>query len=177
VCSKARENSRFSKKESLELPIQLATVKCGVGFSREIALWQVASELFNQGMPLVGIGVGVLVIAVPGVILLLHLAILSSVLGNLKLQAFTVVLLRWSCHLSPWNMVEIFAVGTLASLTKVASLATVVFGISFWAYLAFTVLLTISLLHFDRRRLWSLVKVPRDHTAEVGRVKHVEILL
>lgn len=87
------------------------------------------------------------------------------------------MLLRWSSHLSPWNMVEIFAVGTLASLTKVASLATVVFGVSFWAYLAFTVLLTISLLHFDRRRLWALVKVPGEQAVSHGRVQQVEVLL
>lgn len=147
------------------------------GFSREIALWQVASELFAEGMPLVGIGVGVLVIGVPGVLLLIHLAILTSVLSSLKMRPLSVMLLRWSSHLSPWNMVEIFAVGTLASLTKVASLATVVFGVSFWAYLAFTVLLTISLLHFDRRRLWALVKVPGEQAVSHGRVQQVEVLL
>lgn len=147
------------------------------GFSREIALWQVASELFTQGMPVVGLGVGMLVIAIPGLMLLIHLAILTSVMGSLKMQPLSITLLRWSSHLSPWNMVEIFAVGTLASLTKVASLATVVFGISFWAYLAFCALLTISLLQFDRRRLWALVKTPRPRTRAAGTVQEVEILL
>jgi len=147
------------------------------GLSREIALWQVATELYREGMPLVGVAVGLLVIAVPGLLLLLHLIILGSVFANLHLRYLAVVLLRWSSHLSPWNMVEIFAVGTLASLTKVASLATVVFGVSFWAYLAFAVLLTISLLHFDRRRMWSLIKLPRAVIAPQSQPHTLEVQL
>ncbi len=144
------------------------------GLSREITLWQVAAEFFGEGMPAVGIGVGALVIAIPGFLLLSHIYILVTVLFSRTLLPSSVFLLRMSSHLSPWNMVEIFTVGTLASLTKIASLATVYFGISFWAYLAFSIALTVSLLHFDRRHLWSLVDVPAQKKNDV---KHVEILL
>lgn len=147
------------------------------GLSREIALWQVATELYSQGMPLVAVAVGALVIGLPALLLLIHLIILGSVLSHLKVQHFAVVLLRWSCHLRPWNMVEIFAVGTLASLTKIASLATVVFGVSFWAYLAFSLLLAISMLHFDRRRIWSLIKLSAGDKQAARANTAVEVVL
>lgn len=147
------------------------------GLSREIALWQVAGELFAQGMPVLGVGVAALVIVVPGLLLALHLGILAGVLGTARMSPLSVRLLRWSGHLSPWNMVEIFALGTLASLTKIASLATVVFGISFWAYLAFSALLSLSLLQFDRHRLWNLVRAPRPRFDAAGRLRRVEVLL
>lgn len=56
--------------------------------------------------------------------------------------------------LTPWSMVEVFLIGVLVSLIKIAAMAEVILGISFWAYIAFSVCLTATLANIDRHQLW-----------------------
>jgi len=65
-------------------------------------------------------------------------------------------LLFW---LSPWSMVEVFIIGVLVSLVKIAALASVVLGISFWAYVGFAVCFTASLSSLDRLQIWREIEV------------------
>jgi paraquat-inducible protein A len=53
--------------------------------------------------------------------------------------------------LLPWNMVEIFLVGTLVSLIKITSVAEIILGPSFFAFILFSVSMTAVLLHLDKR--------------------------
>lgn len=55
--------------------------------------------------------------------------------------------------LIPWNMAEIFLVGTLVSLIKIVSLADIVLGPSFFAFILFSIAITAVLLHIDRQAL------------------------
>ena len=61
---------------------------------------------------------------------------------------------RFLFLLGPWSMVEVFVIGVLVSLVKIGAMATVVLGLSFWAYVAFTVCFTASLSSLDRLHLW-----------------------
>lgn len=56
----------------------------------------------------------------------------------------------WVERLIPWSMAEIFLVGTLVSLIKITSLAEVQFGMSFYAYIGFTLCTACSLLYYER---------------------------
>jgi paraquat-inducible protein A len=55
--------------------------------------------------------------------------------------------------LVPWSMVEIFLVGTLVSLIKITALADIDLGLSFYAYVLFSLSMTAALLHLDKRQL------------------------
>ncbi|MCL2914723.1 paraquat-inducible protein A [Shewanella corallii] len=55
--------------------------------------------------------------------------------------------------LIPWNMAEIFLVGTLVSLIKIVSLADIILGPSFFAFILFSIAMTATLLHIDKRQL------------------------
>jgi paraquat-inducible protein A len=57
----------------------------------------------------------------------------------------------------PWGMVEVFMLGTLVSLAKLAHLASVVPGIALWSFAALMVLLTAVSAAFDPRALWARV--------------------
>ena len=71
--------------------------------------------------------------------------------------------LRWSLYVLPWSMAEIFLIGILVSFIKIVALAQVELGVSFWAYVLFTVCLMLVVLNIDRRELWRRVKpVPLD---------------
>lgn len=59
----------------------------------------------------------------------------------------------------PWGMVEVFILGTLVSLAKLAHLASVVPGIALWSFAALMVLLAAIAAAFDPRSLWERVAV------------------
>ena len=52
--------------------------------------------------------------------------------------------------LIPWSMAEIFLIGVLVSLVKISSLADIGIGLSFYAYIGFTVCLIAALLYLDK---------------------------
>ncbi len=54
----------------------------------------------------------------------------------------------------PWGMIEVFLLGLLVAMVKLASMATVIPGIALWAFGALTIALTAT-LSFDPRRLWA----------------------
>ena len=57
--------------------------------------------------------------------------------------------------LQSWCMPEVFLIGVLASLIKVASMATVVLGLSFWAYVGFSIAFTLMFTRLNRHQFWN----------------------
>jgi len=57
----------------------------------------------------------------------------------------------------PWNMAEIFVVGILVSLIKIATLAKVSFGMSFIAYTLFIINLAATVMVLDKFQIWQWV--------------------
>ena len=51
-----------------------------------------------------------------------------------------------------------FFIGVLVSLAKIAHMATVVLGISFWAYAAFTILFVMTITNLDRFQSWQRIE-------------------
>jgi paraquat-inducible protein A len=62
-------------------------------------------------------------------------------------------------NLLPWTMAEIFLIGVLVSLIKIISIADIGLGLSFYAYLLFTIFMTITLLYVDKYQLKLLLKI------------------
>jgi paraquat-inducible protein A len=61
----------------------------------------------------------------------------------------------------PWGMVEVFMLGTLVALTKLAALASVVPGIALWSFGALMFLVAAAAASFDSRALWARVEAAR----------------
>jgi paraquat-inducible protein A len=57
----------------------------------------------------------------------------------------------------PWGMVEVFMLGTLVSLAKLAHIAHVVPGVAIWSFAALMFLLAAAAASFDAHDLWALV--------------------
>jgi paraquat-inducible protein A len=68
--------------------------------------------------------------------------------------------------LLPWTMAEIFLIGVLVSLIKIITMADIGLGLSFYAYIFFTIFMTITLLYVDKYQLNLLLEneVEEDHT-------------
>jgi paraquat-inducible protein A len=69
--------------------------------------------------------------------------------------------------LLPWTMAEIFLIGVLVSLIKIMSMADIGIGLSFYAYLFFTLFMTITLLYVDKYQLQQLLtsNIEEEHAA------------
>lgn len=68
---------------------------------------------------------------------------------------YTRLVLRMVFYLQPWNMAEIFLLGILVSMVKIASLATVQFGWSFYAFIFYIASMAATRIYFDRYQLWN----------------------
>jgi paraquat-inducible protein A len=61
----------------------------------------------------------------------------------------------------PWGMVEVFMLGTLVSLTKLAHLAHVEPGIALWSFGVLMFLVAAAAASFDAHALWARVEAAR----------------
>lgn len=68
----------------------------------------------------------------------------------------------------PWSMAEIFLVGVLVSLIKISSMAEIEVGMSFYAYIAFTLCMTATVLHMDKHQLSQALKTELDHAKKLS---------
>jgi paraquat-inducible protein A len=96
------------------------------------------------------------IIVLPCLILLGLLYILIPIQFNITAYKSGSVL-KWVYRLIPWSMAEIFLVGVLVSLIKISSMADIRLGLSFYAYIGFTICMTVALLHLDKHQLTALV--------------------
>ena len=93
---------------------------------------------------------------IPAMILLgINYVLISSKLK--KGLPYTRHVLRAIFSLQHWNMAEIFLLGILVSMVKIASLADVSFGLSFFAFVLFVVSLAGSRLYLDKIQTWKWI--------------------
>ena len=123
------------------------------GLEQVMTLPGSAVELYRDDYTTLAVLVMGPIIGIPA----LMLGTLVALLVPLRRERFAPWLIpaaRFLFVLNPWSMVEVFVIGVLVSLVKIAAMATVVLGISFWAYVGFAVCFTAALSNLDRLQLW-----------------------
>jgi paraquat-inducible protein A len=124
-----------------------------------------ALALWRQGMEPVAALVALTAILVPA----LELFSLASLLWPLALDrvpAGFVRLLVLLHRIHPWSMAEVFLMGVLVALVKLAHLAEVTPGIGLWSFGALIVLLALNAGFFDSQSLWRAYRaVQQDREA------------
>ncbi|MFT4615514.1 MAG: paraquat-inducible protein A [Bacteroidia bacterium] len=123
------------------------------GIESVMTLPQTPGAIWRYGMPFMSVLVAAFIIFIPAVVLLLLLA-LSSALRSGRNYPWLVQVARWIFTWQSWSMVEVFIIGVIVSLVKIASMATVVLGVSFWAYAGFAICFTAASVTLDRYRCW-----------------------
>ena len=127
------------------------------GMESVMTLPQTALELYTQGMPAISVVVAAFIMVIPAAVLVLLLLLcLPLLLGYPAWWLITAA--RWVFTLHSWAMVEVFIIGVIVSLVKIASMATVSLGISFWAYVAFSLCFTLALATLDRYQVWQRIE-------------------
>ncbi|MGH8532099.1 MAG: paraquat-inducible protein A [Gammaproteobacteria bacterium] len=76
-----------------------------------------------------------------------------------RLPSGTGPMLRFLQAVKPWGMVEVFMLGVLVSLVKLAHLASIVPGIALWSFGGLILLLAASAASFNPHEVWARVRV------------------
>ncbi|MRI34839.1 paraquat-inducible protein A [Endozoicomonas sp. OPT23] len=131
------------------------------GLSQQIKLLHAAEILSLNQNALLGSLLFITVVVLPAIYLstlgYLYGKAAQSAKSGLKKRALhrCIIMCRWLFFIQPWLMVDVFLVGVLVSLIKIASLADVALGSSFWAFCAFAILMVKCLSMVDRFWLWN----------------------
>ena len=132
------------------------------GLRSAMTLPETALALYNYDMPTLALLVSAFIIVIPSVVLLLLLAVVVPLLLGVAAPWLTTAA-RWLFHLYQWSMVEVFLIGVVVSLFKLAQMADVELGFSFWAYSAFCVCFTLALTSLDRFHCWRMIEQVQRH--------------
>ena len=123
------------------------------GQEQLMTLWQSVTELYTQGYGVLAALVALFIMLVPLLFLISLLYVLIPLKNDRRANgAFHIC--RILLAIQPWSMAEVFLIGVIVSLIKISAMAHVVIGISFWAYVGFTVLFTAVLAQIDNHQLW-----------------------
>ena len=127
------------------------------GLEQVMTLPRTAVELYGDGYAPLAVLVLGPIVAVPALMLAALVALLLTVRRS-RSAPWLVPAGRLLFLLGPWSMVEVFIIGVLVSLVKIGAMATVVLGLSFWAYAGFVVCFTASLSSLDRFEIWRSIE-------------------
>lgn len=128
------------------------------GLESMMTLPETALKLWDYGMPGLSLLVAAFIIIIPALMLLLILALVTALLLE-KNYRWLRLAGRLVYTLESWSMVEVFFIGVLVSLVKIAKMATIVMGLSFWAYGVFSILFILALSNLDRAQCWHRIEI------------------
>jgi paraquat-inducible protein A len=127
------------------------------GLESVITLRETPMALWNYGMPEVGIMVAAFIIVIPAVTLVLLLILCIPLEGG-RYRPWLIPVAKGIFLAQNWAMVEVFIIGVIVSMVKIAAMASVVLGISFWAYAGFSICFTLAVASLDRYQCWEKIE-------------------
>lgn len=126
----------------------------------EATLFDTVLTVYDQGREIVAVLVLLTTILLPA----LELACLLYLLIPLwlgKLAPNTPMVFRLVLAIHPWGMMEIFLLGILVTLVKLTDFATIIPGVSLWAFCALIVFFTMASSAFSTRDFWEWVEMSK----------------
>ena len=115
-------------------------------------------ELYHQGMWILATVVLLTTIVLPAAQMLGLLYVLVPLRLNWFPWKFREVF-RFIQSIRPWAMMEVFMLGILVSIVKLAKMATIVPGIAAFAFMALIFVLAASLAVLDPHAVWERIKI------------------
>jgi paraquat-inducible protein A len=117
------------------------------------------TEIDNQLLALAGI---FLLLIAPMIVLLVDILLLYRLrfarAGNTTVSR---QLLLLAGHMTPWNMLEIFLLGVLVSIVKLATMAGIELHEGFWAFVALVIINLIIAVRIHPETLWQALERPK----------------
>ena len=123
------------------------------GQFQEITLLQSVTTLWQYQYHELSILILMFILLAPAAYLLCILYLLVPLFSGHR-PRHGMLVLKYLFQLADWSMVEVFLIGVLVSLIKIAGMADVIPGISLWAYIGFSITMTYVLAKNDRLQMW-----------------------
>jgi paraquat-inducible protein A len=123
------------------------------GLILETTLFQGVKSLYNQDMR----GLSILVLMTCIVVPFIQLSGLFYVLLPLRynrLPPLTPLVFRFIRKLQPWSMMEVFMLGILVSIVKLAKMGTIIPGFSLYAFAGLIIVLAWAAASLDPHIIW-----------------------
>ena len=117
-------------------------------------------ELYAQGMWEIALLVLLTTVVLPFVQLSSMLYVLLPIKFNRRTWMM-VPIFRLLQKVQPWSMMEVFMLGILVSIVKLAGMASMIPGASLFAFLALIFVLAASMATLDPHLVWERVEVTR----------------
>jgi paraquat-inducible protein A len=130
------------------------------GSAVQTTLLGAVMSLYSQHMQVLAGLVAATTIAVPAIELIGTSGMLVLAESH-RLRRLAARLFAVQQRLRPWNMVEIFMLGMLVTVVKLAGIATVVPGIGLWSTAGFMIAHATASHVFDPRAFWNEMASPR----------------
>ena len=130
------------------------------GIENDTTLWHAILTSYDSGVDAIAIAAAVCVFIFPLMQIGLFLYVLLPLRNGLRPKHFSGAMYALRL-MRPWSMTEVFMLGILVSLVKLLATYTVVVGVSAWAFLALTMILTI-IGSTDLHELWDLASNARE---------------
>lgn len=127
------------------------------GLENQMTLGQTPGTLFEYGMPSAAFIVGAFIIFIPAGVLIMMVGLCIPLLQQ-RYYPWLRTLAKGIFLAQNWAMVEVFIIGVIVALVKIAAMATVYLGVSFWAYVAFAICFTLAVASLDRYQCWSQIE-------------------
>lgn len=127
------------------------------GLENQMTLGQTPGTLLEYGMPSAAFVVGAFIIFIPAGVLVMMLGLCGALMQQ-RYYPWLGSLAKGIFLAQNWAMVEVFIIGVIVALVKIAAMATVYLGVSFWAYVAFAICFTLAVASLDRYQCWEQIE-------------------
>lgn len=131
------------------------------GLENAMTLITAVTSLTRFGADGIAVLFTAFVVLVPG-LMMLAAATLTILLIARRPSRALVPLARSLFHMDAWCMADVFAIGVIVSLVKLATMADVLLGAAFWAYLGFAVCFLLTVTSLDRLSVWTAIDALRE---------------
>ncbi|HSO07292.1 MAG TPA: paraquat-inducible protein A [Pelomicrobium sp.] len=130
-------------------------------------VWEGAWQLHREGQTPVGALVFLTAFVFPLVQIVGALAILVPLRLGLT-PRYLVPVFRTVQQAKPWSMVEVFMLGVLVSLVKLAHMADVIPGVGMWAFFALIIVLAWASHALDSHEVWHRLEIAETQAETRG---------
>ena len=130
------------------------------GNSQSISIVSAVFALSDSGMWVLGLVCFGFILLIPLLRVVGLLYILVPLRFATRLPGLEVVF-RGIVAMSPWSMMEIYLLGAIVALVKLASMANIELGLSFWAFALLNILSALAAQMVDTHTLWDFLSHSR----------------
>ena len=136
-----------------------------LGQSSEDTVWSGVVGLFDTGMQGVAAVVFLCSMGIPLLKLLCQLAVLLSIRWNIG-RNYGLLLYRIYHHMKDWGMLEVYLMGVLVAIVKLADMASITIGLGLVCFVSLLMVQVLLEVVMSPHQIWQALSGEDDHAGD-----------